>query len=310
MAQDKIKSSDVNSKTGTGDTFVFSTSPSLVTPALGTPASGNLANTSGLPVSGITPSTSTALGVGSVELGHASDTTLSRGASGFLAVEGKRVPSPASQASGDMLYRGGTEWERLPKGTASQVLTMNAGATAPEWQTPSGGGAWTLVHYASGTGVSELTKSSLDLSADLHYQIIVHFESASTNARNIRMQINGDTGNNYNFGGWRTIADGSTQSTNQQGTKDTSYWAIDGNNSNNTFQVEINLSRLLSDATNYRINARWLSNAEYSATNVDQTQQFMGGGHNKSQTNVTSIRVFQTAGTGNWRIWILKPNTA
>lgn len=73
-----------------------------------------------------------------IELGHANDTTLSRGAAGFLNVEGKRVPSPASQAAGDMLYRGSTEWERLAKGTAGQVLTMNSGATAPEWKDASG----------------------------------------------------------------------------------------------------------------------------------------------------------------------------
>lgn len=103
--------------------------------ALGTPASATLTNASGLPLSGLVSDTSTAVGVGTVELGHASDTTLSRGASGFLAVEGKRVPSPASQALGDILYRGSTEWERLAAGTALQNLRMNSGATAPEWAT-------------------------------------------------------------------------------------------------------------------------------------------------------------------------------
>ena len=42
----------------------------------------------------------------------------------------------ASQASGDILYFNGTNWIRLAKGTAGQILTMNAGGTAPEWQTP------------------------------------------------------------------------------------------------------------------------------------------------------------------------------
>jgi len=42
-------------------------------------------------VSDITASTSTALGVGSIELGHATDTTLSRSAAGVLAVEGVDV---------------------------------------------------------------------------------------------------------------------------------------------------------------------------------------------------------------------------
>lgn len=42
----------------------------------------------------------------------------------------------ASQAQGDLIYASSASaWARLAKGTASQVLTMNAGATAPEWQT-------------------------------------------------------------------------------------------------------------------------------------------------------------------------------
>jgi hypothetical protein len=56
--------------------------------AAGTPSSLTLTNATGLPVSGITASTSTALGVGSIELGHASDTSLTRSAAGVLAVEG------------------------------------------------------------------------------------------------------------------------------------------------------------------------------------------------------------------------------
>lgn len=72
------------------------TSPTLTTPVLGTPSSGTLTNCTGLPVAGITASTSTALGVGSIELGHATDTTLSRSAAGVLAVEGVVVPTISS----------------------------------------------------------------------------------------------------------------------------------------------------------------------------------------------------------------------
>jgi hypothetical protein len=63
---------------------------------LGTPSSGTLTNATGLPVSGITASTTTALGVGSIELGHATDTTLSRSSAGVLAVEGVVIPSISS----------------------------------------------------------------------------------------------------------------------------------------------------------------------------------------------------------------------
>jgi hypothetical protein len=69
------------------------TSPTLTTPALGTPASGTLTNCTGLPVAGITASTSTALGVGSIEMGHASDTTITRSEAGLIAVEGVVVPT-------------------------------------------------------------------------------------------------------------------------------------------------------------------------------------------------------------------------
>lgn len=72
------------------------TSPTLTTPVLGTPTSGTLTNCTGLPVSGITSSTSTALWVWSLELGNASDTTLSRSAAWVLAVEWIVVPTISS----------------------------------------------------------------------------------------------------------------------------------------------------------------------------------------------------------------------
>ena len=57
----------------------------------GTPSSLTLTNATGLPVSGITDSTTEALGVGSLELGNASDTTLTRSSAGNIAIEGNLV---------------------------------------------------------------------------------------------------------------------------------------------------------------------------------------------------------------------------
>ena len=42
-----------------------------------------------------------------------------------------------SDAAGDVMYYNGTNYIRLAKGTATQVLTMNSGATAPEWAADS-----------------------------------------------------------------------------------------------------------------------------------------------------------------------------
>jgi len=63
---------------------------------IGTPNSGTLTNCTGLPISGLVSSTSTALGVGSIELGHATDTTISRVSAGRIAVEGVNVVTTSS----------------------------------------------------------------------------------------------------------------------------------------------------------------------------------------------------------------------
>ena len=50
------------------------------------------------------------------------------------------VVGTSAPVVGDIQYHNGTNWVRLAKGTAGQVLEMNSGATAPEWDTPLGGG--------------------------------------------------------------------------------------------------------------------------------------------------------------------------
>lgn len=40
---------------------------------------------------------------------------------------------------GDILYKDATQWNRLPIGTAGDVLKVNPGETAPEWAPESGG---------------------------------------------------------------------------------------------------------------------------------------------------------------------------
>lgn len=64
--------------------------------ALGTPSSATLTNATGLPLSGVLSSTSTALGVGTLEVGHASDTTISRVSAGKIAVEGVNILTTTS----------------------------------------------------------------------------------------------------------------------------------------------------------------------------------------------------------------------
>ena len=80
----------ISDESGTG-VLAFTNSPTFTTPAIGTPSAVTLTNGTGLPVTGITASTSDAIGVGTIELGHATDTTISRVSAGVVAVEGVNV---------------------------------------------------------------------------------------------------------------------------------------------------------------------------------------------------------------------------
>lgn len=86
----------VTDETGSG-ALVFGTSPTLVTPALGTPASGTLTNCTGLPQAGtVGLTTADSPQFTGLNIGHASDSTVTRSGAGQLAVEGVDIPSISS----------------------------------------------------------------------------------------------------------------------------------------------------------------------------------------------------------------------
>lgn len=81
----------------------------------GTPSSLTLTNATGLPIAGLVSSTSAALGVGSLEIGHATDTTLARSSAGNLSIEG------------NLIYRaGGTDVPLADGGTGASLADPNA----------------------------------------------------------------------------------------------------------------------------------------------------------------------------------------
>lgn len=146
----------------------------------------------------------TTLGVGTgdtplftgVDLGNA-DTTLTRLAAGVFAVEGNAVPSPASQATGDVLYRAASAWERLAVGTNGQMLKLAGGI-------PSWGGASTLGTSVSLSGSNSTLFSSIP-SYVREIDIIFEAISVDTISNDIIVQL-GDSGglesSNYLDSGW------------------------------------------------------------------------------------------------------------
>jgi len=107
---------------------VLDTSPTLVAPILGTPTSGTLTNCTGLPIAGLVSSTSTTLWVGSVELGNASDTTLSRSAAWTLAVEGIRVRTTTPLVVSAASYTTDTGTSLNMDNLDEFIITAQAGA--------------------------------------------------------------------------------------------------------------------------------------------------------------------------------------
>lgn len=94
-----------------------------------------------------------------------------------------------SAVQGDIIYHNGTQWTRLAKGTAGQVLEMNAGATAPEWDTDDSGGS------SSNWSASGTTNSTLAGVAYVHE--IVATNGITTSGGAFSMVIEGATADDF-----------------------------------------------------------------------------------------------------------------
>lgn len=143
--------------------------------ALGTPSSGTLTNCSGLPVSGITASTSTALGVGSIELGHATDTTISRVSPGVIAVEGTNVvlagaatSSGLTMSTARLLGRTTASSGAIEEITVGTGLSLSAGSLTATGGGGTPGGSNTQLQYNNSSafgGISGVTSDGTSITA-------------------------------------------------------------------------------------------------------------------------------------------------
>jgi len=109
--------------------------------------------------------------------------------------------SPGTTAGDVDYYTSGTAKARLGIGTAGQVLTVNSGATAPEWATPAGGGDNFTLLNAGGTALTGATTITISgISGQNKLMILVDGASNSTTGGNsMWFTFNGDTASNY---GW------------------------------------------------------------------------------------------------------------
>jgi hypothetical protein len=121
---------------------------------------------------------------GAVQLSDSTSTTSSVLASTPTAVKAAKDAADAAQTTataaiakttvttaGDIIYRNATVPTRLGIGTAGQILTVNSGATAPEWQTPSGSGGMTVIASGTLSGTSVVVSSIPNTYKNLHVVI-------------------------------------------------------------------------------------------------------------------------------------------
>ena len=103
---------------------------------------------------------------------------------------------------GDILYRDGSGLQRLPKGTAGQVLQMNSGATAPEYGTISS----EMVELAHGQITSSTASINIDVPFNdttyMAYKMIGTYKAtANSNFLKVRIRQAGSTKTDAHYNG-------------------------------------------------------------------------------------------------------------
>jgi hypothetical protein len=198
---------------------------------------------------------------------------------------------------GDIAYRSSTAnvKTRLGLGTAGQVLTVNSGATAPEWAAISSSANWSLLNSGGTalTGAQTVTISSIS-GKDKIFVIVTGASSANDNAV-ISVRLNTDTGNNYYWFGNTHYVDfawATGDNIGNSGNPDSSfpigkmsgvaagqvfgYCRIDGCNTSGVKMAQVNGG---------------------GATNGSYTQRLYNyGGYYNSASTISSISIFSSSG--------------
>jgi hypothetical protein len=139
--------------------------------------------------------------------------------------------------TGDTIYSSsGSTPARLGIGTAGQVLTVNSGATAPEWAASSG---MTLLN-AGGTALTGATTTVSSIPATYtNLQIYVKDFYPSADGLT-KLVINGDTtAANYIYTGWRART--SSLALDNGADNRLSLFAVDGTSASNFVSITIGL---------------------------------------------------------------------
>lgn len=124
-----------------------------------------------------------------VNVGNASDTTITRVSAGVLAVEGNTIVAPASPAQGDVIYYNGTAWVRLAAGTSGNFLKTQGAGANPTWAAVSTGGM-TLLETLTTTSGATVSTGTLTLTGYKRLYIVLNGISHDNTLNSKALQIN------------------------------------------------------------------------------------------------------------------------
>jgi len=105
-------------------------------------------------------------------------------------------------SAGSILYSDGSNIQELGVGSATDTLTVNAGATAPEWVAPAGGGgSLTLIdNTILGADATDIDTSFAALTQGTDMSgILAIFNGARSDTNGLYLNINGITTATYEF---------------------------------------------------------------------------------------------------------------
>ncbi len=125
---------------------------------------------------------------------------------------------------GDILYRDGSGLQRLPKGTAGQVLQMNSGATAPEYGTVSSDMVKILDVNGGGTQVLALDNAFSSTYKNYYIQANIYLSSTAQIQFRFQNASNTELTTNYYFSGEQVSQSNGSIAGSYKGGWDVGYW--------------------------------------------------------------------------------------
>ena len=199
---------------------------------------------------------------------------------------------------GDILYRDGSGLQRLPKGTAGQVLQMNTGATAPEYGNVSSDFVKIAEFSHSGSNVTNFNMDNIFSATYPVYKVyltgLLHSSTGASGwIRVIKSDGSISTSNSYEYAseGRTSGSSGldicSTSASHFQVSNDLS------SDNEKTSSFEFTIYRPYQTTEHKHIS--WHANTY--CNNSSNSRYFIGGGHWK--TYGTAIRGLNYSGQGN-----------